>query len=753
MAEHTRNADRVYEDFYSRTNLADLIVDFEGDVVYDASQICDRFESARKCETSLRLDGSFDKTDEDAIPAIWHGYSEYEVSTLYFEKGKMAQGLDQIVIDRHAAEELELDVGDAVNISSGSGWSTFAVVGIANHPEHLWFTPDGVMMPQEGSFIVGYMTVEALAGLSNLSVDARNRISIDIAGTPGYDLQDTSKDEGTEIEQYKMELEEILAQDNHTDARISDRGLMQSVELLRLDLEGLKKSLPILGIVLTLVSGLVIAVSLDRLVKSQAREIAVMRTLGIESKEIMFGYLLTPLFIGAAGSVTGILLGISSIGSSAMTNFYFDFMGVPVVITHHYPDLLAMIGILTTLGVFLFGIRPAFKAAKMMPLEIINQQTEVKGRKWLNRVTSKLPVSIALGIRSTFRKPGRLAVTLVALSLSMVILGGTMLMMSSFEQVFHQTMYESENWDKEVHATGENLPQVESWAKQHAESHEQFLFLTGSLIDEERTFTASGLEVLSESNSALHSQILIDGKLPKKGAQPPEVLIDEGMSEILGWEIGDVIEVDLFGTQSVEIVGINRELSRSMTFNFEDLSELSGMNATGIRMKLSTNSQVDAELESISIMIWDSGDQRRGFEKLLEQQDAAMMTFYVIGIGVAVSILLNTLMMNLAERDSELATLRVLGASRWSLAWILTVEHLLIGLIGGIAGMLSSMVMADVLISSFSTWSFHMPLIIDWFVSVQIIAFVFVISLLTTPIGMWRISRMNLIEVVSRHER
>ena len=753
MAEHTRNADRVYDDFYSATNLADLIVDFDGGPIQDASEICNQFVSANACETSLRLDGSFDKENEDAIPAIWHGYSTYEVSTLYFEEGEMADAMNEIVIDRHAADELDIAIGDEVNISSGTGWSKFNVVGIANHPEHLWFTPDSVMMPQEGNFIVGYMTSQALAELSNLSLDSRNRISIDLPGTPSFDLQDTTEDEGAEISTYKAELSQILTAGNHSDARISDRGLMQSVELLRMDLEGTRKSLPIMGLVLTVVSGLVIAVSLDRLVKSQSREIAVMRTLGIESKDIMFGYLLAPLIIGGAGSIAGILLGISPIGSSAMTNFYFEFMGVPVVITHHYPDLIAMIGILTTIGVFLFGIRPAIKAAKMMPLEVMSQQSEVKGRRWLNRITKGLPVSIALGIRSTFRRPGRLALTLIALSLSMVILGGTMLMMSSFEQIFQQTMYESENWDKEVIASEENLPGVESWAQQNAEAHEKFMTFTASLIDQERTFAVSGLEVISEFDDAMHSQILIEGKLPAKGANPPQVLIDEGMSEILGWKVGEEVEFELFGTQKVQVSGVNRELSRVMTFNFDDLKSLSGMNATGIRLELADEKQVDDELEAISIMIMDSKDRQQGFEQMMEQQDAAMMTFYVIGVAIAVSILFNTLMMNLAERDTELATLRVFGASRWSLAWILTVEHLLIGLIGGIAGMLSSVIMAEVLVSTFSTWSFHLPLVIDWFVSLQIIAFVFVIALLTTPVGMWRISRMNLIEVVSRHER
>ena len=69
-----------------------------------------------------------------------------------------------------------------------------------------------------------------------------------------------------------------------------------------------------------------------------------------------------------------------------------------------------------------------------------------------------------------------------------------------------------------------------------------------------------------------------------------------------------------------------------------------------------------------------------GFNELIEQQKNAMQAVYVLGGIMAIAILFNTLLINLSERDSELATLRVLGASRTRLAVILTVEHTFIGL-------------------------------------------------------------------------
>ncbi len=87
------------------------------------------------------------------------------------------------------------------------------------------------------------------------------------------------------------------------------------------------------------------------------------------------------------------------------------------------------------------------------------------------------------------------------------------------------------------------------------------------------------------------------------------------------------------------------------------------------------------------------------------------------------------------------------------LALILTVEHSFIGLIGGIAGVIASIAMMGVFASMMTTWEFYIPMAIDYIVSLEVIAFVLIASLLTTPIGIWRIGRMDLLEVVSRHER
>ena len=71
----------------------------------------------------------------------------------------------------------------------------------------------------------------------------------------------------------KQNLSEVLSDNGIELGLVNDRSGISSVEFLRQDLEGSKKSTPIIIAVLLGVAGFVIAISLDRLVKSQQRKL------------------------------------------------------------------------------------------------------------------------------------------------------------------------------------------------------------------------------------------------------------------------------------------------------------------------------------------------------------------------------------------------------------------------------------------------------------------------------------------------
>ena len=753
FSEHSRNADRVYDDFYAETNFADLMAtSYQVEHKDNLTSACSSIQHDG-CESSLVLTGQ-SKTDVDWIASKFYGIEQGQVNTLWAVEGSVTPSAGEIVVDAHFAlnDEINMELGDSIDIIVGEGGvQTFTVIGFANSPLELFYANPDSILPQESTYVIAYMDAEVLAETSGNDALSRNTLNIDLPGTPEFDLSNTEGIEGLELQETKDTLEQAM-NESEVDGYVLDRGQL-SAELLRLDKDSLSKSIPFILGILLFISGLVIAVSLDRLIRTQSREIAVLRTIGASTGDVMLGYLLVPIALGVPGVLLGILLGISSYGSSAFTAYYFSFLGIPVVSTHHYADIIATISLSALFITFLFGIRPAWRAARLQPLDILGQGSEKRPNRILTKITSSLPPGIGLGLRSTFRKPARLLATLLALSLAMVILGGNMMFMSGFTDAFSEATDDQENWEYQISALPSGLENITSWAEDNTSAFELTLVAQASIAGTTKAIDLKGNDVLSEQDDALHRLNLLEGNLPDSGQFPVQGILDEGSSELESYAIGDVITIDFEGEQhDIEIVGIARELSRSIYMHRSDVQPIVGEEANGALLVTTP----DADIEDIrfsTISIVEKETMVATFEELIDQQKAIMQSIYVLGALMAIAILFNTLLINLSERDAELATLRVLGASRTRLAIILTVEHMFIGLVGGFAGALASVGFYQGIASVSSTWVFHIPVVINYAVFSQIIGFVLFAALLTTPVGIYRIGRMNLLEVVARHER
>ncbi|MDE0913204.1 MAG: FtsX-like permease family protein [Candidatus Poseidoniales archaeon] len=711
------------------------------------------------CEPRLVLDGVMFHVDvegeEAMISSVWHGTDEGLTDKVWIPDheccgGRIAGAENEIVIDRHVAKHLEIEIGDSVEIGSGHGRLVFEVVGIGFHSNHLWFTPDGsIFPPKEGTFATGYLSAAGLERLAALDEGAANYILIDVQDTPAFDLPDTDEDEGqdemTPILEY---LSGTMVDNGAESAAVRDRGGMPSIELLRVDLNGAKKSILPMTIMLTLVAGITIALSLHRLISSQAREIAILRTLGIPSSSILIGYIIAPLVIGAIGVLLGLFFAFLW-GVRGMLDVYENIIQIPILTEQVPPELVLKISLLTMLVVFIAGIQPAWKASRLQPLEVLGGEHQIRlGSRWMQRLTARLPATIGLIIRSSLRKPVRLGVTFFAVGLSMLIFGSVIMMNASMAETMIGGLDTTQQWDVTAYTMPGGEAEIVEWAEANGAGHELLIEFPGGYPDDSKVYVALGLDTLTQTDSeAMRLVNLLEGRLPSQGEANPEVLIDEGMASILGWEVGDS-QILKFGSEEVEVevVGISRELMRTITFHRADLAPILGIEATGVYLSVADGTDISG-LGDISLTVVVKDDVVEGFTDLMNKQSQMLDLFIFIGIGIAAAVLLNTLLMNLAERDSDLATLRVLGASRRRLALMLLGEHIAIGLVGGILGAIMAIYGAVAFAKAFSQWAFYFVIEVDPYVASGLVAVVVAISIAITPIGIWRIHRMDLVDM------
>jgi len=756
--------DDIYEDDEQGVNLPDVWVENNaGNWNASTSELlCEEIRAQwpsetlelDRCEPRLRSNGQFFSQDGDIgmISAVWHGIDEGEVDKVWIPEhnccaGRMAAAADEIVIDEHAVESLGLQIGDTVRISAGAGFAlNYTIVGIGFHSNHLYFTiGDEILPAQPGTFVTGYMTAEGLEALGNFSAGESNLLLIDIMGTP-----DSQSPEESGLSELIAGISVIVSENDDSAMSVYDRTGVSSVEFLRGDVEGAEKSYPVVTGMLAVVAGITIFLSLQRLIQSQAKEIAVLRTLGLERKAIMPGYIIAPIFIGAFGCILGAIPGVL-FGAPAMVEMYENIIGIPIMNPAIPTSLVVQIIIISMVIVFLSGLWPAWQASRLQPLEVLRGQHEVRvSSRSLQKLTSKLPATIGLTIRSSVRKPIRLAFTFFAVGLSMLLFGSMIIMQDSMGEIFLGGLEDRQSWDAQVFTMDNEGPIVE-WADEHDAEHELMLIFPGTPENDNRQLTAYGLEnVATDAGESMYLVALKKGDLPTTNQDTPEVVIDEGLNHFLGWDIGETHSI-VFGTKTVEvkITGFTQgEFSRTVYFHRADLAEILGLEATVVMLQLPDGVETDDQLAENSLGITMREDTLEAFDTILEQQKGIFIAIEGLGILIALAVLFNTLIMNLAERDRELATLRVLGASNNRLGAMLFGEHLGIGLIGGILGCIFSVLGTKLMISSFTTWSAYFtvePSNDSIFILIGIVVF---ISIALTPFGMWRIKRMDLVDKV-----
>jgi predicted lysophospholipase L1 biosynthesis ABC-type transport system permease subunit len=310
---------------------------------------------------------------------------------------------------------------------------------------------------------------------------------------------------------------------------------------------------------------------------------------------------------------------------------------------------------------------------------------------------------------------------------------------------------DDQTWDAQVYILPEAEGPVVDWANNNSASYEMIIEMPlGSVSDGDgidRVFTLVGLDSFDDG---MRSVSVLEGGTPTPDGAIPRVMMDEGSMNFLDWKVGDQHTVRLNGAeQDVEIVGTSAaELARTMYFHRDDLSNLLGVNATSIYLEFPSGVAVDSALGEASAGIVERQTLLNGINSLLDQQTQIFQTMMYLGLLFTVVVMFNTMIMNVAERDFELATLRVLGASTRSLGTMLLFESLLIGIIGGIVGVLFAYGGAVGLAASFSSWQFFVPVTIVPSVAWQLMSGVILIAVAMTPFGVWRLRKMDLVEKV-----
>jgi putative ABC transport system permease protein len=370
--------------------------------------------------------------------------------------------------------------------------------------------------------------------------------------------------------------------------------------------------------------------------------------------------------------------------------------------------LQLLVGLLTPL---LAGLAPVLQGVAIPAARAISQTGLGRGqygRHLIDRLTSRIrgvPVLAALSFRNTFRRPGRVALTLLTLTIS----GAFFIMILSTQYSFERTLdnifagfgYEVELDFEQYQRIDEVIPMIES--RPNVKNAEMWVFRTADTKVPSASGPGSEYEVFVRgvpSESPIFKPKLTAGRMLLPGDRRA-ILLNQKLAGKMGVGVDDVIIVDFpdVGETRWTIVGLVFDLNgRDQNTAFANINMLNlalrnvGRSSVamiqGADQSLGMQKAIEADLteffESKGIEIGYSevaAEDRNNASAQFSILTQLLMMMTILMAVVGSMGLSGTLSINIIERRREIGVMRAVGASSRDVNFVFTGESLMLGLI------------------------------------------------------------------------
>ncbi len=230
---------------------------------------------------------------------------------------------------------------------------------------------------------------------------------------------------------------------------------------------------------------------------------------------------------------------------------------------------------------------------------------------------------------------------------------------------------------------------------------------------------------IADPNSPFNPLTLVEGEWPG----PNEVIVDKETASKEDFEVGETIGIQAEGpVQRLPLSGI-MQFSSGLTIGGATLAGFDLPTAQRLMRKQGRLDEIavaskpgvaDAELVREIRTILPEGTQVQGVGEQV-QSDAEetnefisflqtfLLAFGGIALFVGSFVIANSLSITIAQRTRELATLRMLGASRRQVLSSIILEALVVGIVASVIGLFLGLLLAKGLFSLFDLVGFTLP--------------------------------------------
>lgn len=490
--------------------------------------------------------------------------------------------------------------------------------------------------------------------------------------------------------------------------------------------------LTVMGILSLGLSTFLIVNTMNAVIAGQVWQIGVMKAVGATLFRVVDVYLATALIYGGLALLLAVPLG--TIGAHLVSAWLLDMFNVKVSTFQFVP--LAW-GIQAAVGVavpVLAALVPVLGGARVTVRKAISTHGIGSGfgQGWLDRLVGQircLPRLLALSLRNTFRRKGRVALTLAVLTFS----GAVFIMVMSTGGSFDNTvtiMFElggdiAISLDRshrvshlvEIAEAVPGVTRAEVWQEQAA------TLLLGASGGQEPPISLSGVPLGSEM---FHPRITSGRGLLENDDMA--VLINHKLAEEEEIEVGQKLTLSINGEDSKwMVVGSYLSvdsLSNKFFVPFDALARETGSWRKGNQvMVLSEAGDIASQQRLITELSQALATQRIevndtwSASKQWEETQSAfgVLIYLLLAMAVLVAVvggigLMSTMSINVVERTREIGVMRSIGATSLAIVGIFVTEGVFVGALSWLLAMPLSLPGARLLCNAIGRAILEVPL-------------------------------------------
>jgi putative ABC transport system permease protein len=491
-----------------------------------------------------------------------------------------------------------------------------------------------------------------------------------------------------------------------------------------------------LGVLVVLLSTSLIVNTLNALITQHLRQIGVMKLVGARSLQILGMYLLLILLYGIIALIIAVPLGALAGYEMAQLMAFFmkanlqDFRIIPVAVV-----IQIMIALIVPLVAGFFPVNSGSKITvrRAISNDRPGDQPTISG--WwdrLGRLTRWLSRPVLLSIRNTFRRKGRLLLTLFTLTVSGAIfiavfnvrvsmqeymIDLTQHFMADITLDFEQPYRIAKVQDAVFQIPG--VEDIEAWSGASAE-----------ILDPNGDVVENLLIIAPPADSALLDPDMVAGRWLLPGDGKAIVISDAIWDTIPDLKPGDTLRLSVSGGREddwtlVGVFSFTNFMGDPLSYApYESISGLQNMSNQASSYRLVINDQSLEGQEKFSTAL-DQYLRARGFHVSsiqtgaeTREQSAQMVNILVVFLltmalltAVVGSIgLTGTMGMNVLERTREIGVMRAIGAVDFAIMKSVVFEGVFIGLISWSAALLVSFPISFLLLKIISEAMINAPI-------------------------------------------